>query len=185
MFNVKSAFMQALGQDRMTKDSGSALDAPEKGTLPVRNPWSGDIAFTVSPAGAVELDRVVQAAKAAFRQFVKTPAHQRASWLNGAASAMEQASKSIIEATIAHIGKPRRAAEMEVKRSIAFVRACAQHLHGQGGEVVPLDMVPAGTGFHSHQDAEVRINPQALEAMPVPAPAPMEQLQPVGSAEEE
>ena len=147
MFNVKSAFTQALGQDRMTKDSGSALHASEKGTFPVRNPWSGDIAFTVSPAGAVELDRVVEAAKAAFRQFVKTPAHQRASWINGAASAMEQASKSIIEATIAHIGKPRRAAEMEVKRSIAFVRACAQHLHGQGGEVVPLDMVPAGTGL--------------------------------------
>ena len=81
----------------MTKDGGSALDGSEKGTFPVRNPWSGDIAFTVSPAGAVELDRVVQAAKAAFRQFVKTPAHQRASWLNGAASAMEQASKSIIQ----------------------------------------------------------------------------------------
>jgi DNA-directed RNA polymerase subunit beta' len=59
------------------------------------------------------------------------------------------------------------------------------YLVGLKENVILGHLVPAGTGFHSHQDAEVRINPQALEAMPVPAPAPMEQLQPVGSAEEE
>jgi len=36
---------------------------------------------------------------------------------------------------------------MEVKRSIAFVRACATHLHSLKGEVVPIDMVPAGVGL--------------------------------------
>jgi acyl-CoA reductase-like NAD-dependent aldehyde dehydrogenase len=134
----------------MTKNSGGGsapVSASEKAAFALRNPWTGDIAFTVSPAGADQVDRTVQAAKTAFRQFVKTSAHQRAAWLNGAASAMEKEAKSIVEATIAHIGKPRRAAEMEVKRSIAFVRACAQHLHGHGGEVVPLDMVPAGAGL--------------------------------------
>ena len=59
------------------------------------------------------------------------------------------------------------------------------YLVGLKENVILGHLVPAGTGFHSHQDAEVRINPQALETMPVPAPAPMEQLQPVGSAEEE
>jgi acyl-CoA reductase-like NAD-dependent aldehyde dehydrogenase len=117
------------------------------GSFSVRNPWTGDVAFTVLSAGADQLERSVLAAKAAFRQFVKTPGHLRAAWLNGAATAMEEEAGSIVEATIAHIGKPRRAAEMEIKRSIAFIRACAQHLHGPGGTVVPLDMVPAGTGL--------------------------------------
>jgi DNA-directed RNA polymerase subunit beta' len=58
------------------------------------------------------------------------------------------------------------------------------YLVGLKENVILGHLVPAGTGFHSHQEAEVRINPQALEAMPADAPAPMEQLQPVGSAEE-
>jgi DNA-directed RNA polymerase subunit beta' len=32
-------------------------------------------------------------------------------------------------------------------------------------------LVPAGTGFHTHQEAEVRIHPTALDAAP-PPPAP-------------
>ena len=47
-------------------------------------------------------------------------------------------------------------------------------------------LVPAGTGFHMHQDSEVRISPEALEAMGVrppvaPTAAP---LQPVETAAE-
>jgi DNA-directed RNA polymerase subunit beta' len=59
------------------------------------------------------------------------------------------------------------------------------YLVGLKENVILGHLVPAGTGFHSHQDAEVRINPQALEAMPASTPGPMEQLQPVGSIEVE
>ena len=122
----------------------SALAAEMDGEFSVRNPWSGSVAFTVRPGGAARIESSVRAAKVAFRQFIKTPAHQRASWLNGAAAAMEKVAGQLVEMTIAHIGKPRKAAEMEVKRSIAFIRACATHLHSLGGEVVPIDMVPSG-----------------------------------------
>ncbi len=125
----------------------SALAAAKDGEFSVRNPWSGSVAFTVRPVGASQIESSVQAAKAAFRQFIKTPAHQRAAWLNGAAAAMEKVAGELVEMTIAHIGKPRKAAEMEVKRSIAFVRACATHLHSLKGEVVPIDMVPTGAGL--------------------------------------
>ncbi|MCA6106727.1 aldehyde dehydrogenase family protein [Bradyrhizobium cenepequi] len=120
---------------------------PNDAEFSVRNPWTGRVTFVVRPTGADQIERCVQAAKAAFRQFLKTPAHQRASWLNGAASAMEKEAPQLVEMTIEHIGKPRKAAEMEVRRSIAFIRACAMHLHGLGGEVVPIDMVPAGAGL--------------------------------------
>src|SRR6185437_5711817 len=102
----------------------SALAAAKDGEFSVRNPWTGGVAFIVRPGGADQIESSTQAAKVAFRQFIKTPAHQRASWLNGAAAAMEKVASQLVEMTIAHIGKPRKAAEMEVKRSVAFVRAC-------------------------------------------------------------
>jgi acyl-CoA reductase-like NAD-dependent aldehyde dehydrogenase len=135
--------------DQMTtSNTGSLATAPAKTEeFSVRNPWTGEVAFVVRPGGSAEVESSVQAAKAAFRKLVKTPAHQRASWINGAVAAMEKVAGELVEMTIAHIGKPRKAAEMEVKRSIAFVRACATHLHGLNGEVVPLDMVPNGAGL--------------------------------------
>lgn len=124
-----------------------ALASAKEGEFSIPNPWTGEVAFIVRAGGAGQIESSVQAAKASFRQFIKAPAHQRASWLNGAAAAMEKVAAQLVDMTVAHIGKPRKAAEMEVKRSIAFVRACATHLHSLAGEVVPIDMVPAGTGL--------------------------------------
>ncbi len=74
----------------MTTNSVNSPAAPKDGAFSVLNPWAGGVAFSVHPVGIDQVGRTVQAAKAAFRQFIKTPAHQRASWLNGAASAMEK-----------------------------------------------------------------------------------------------
>jgi DNA-directed RNA polymerase subunit beta' len=57
------------------------------------------------------------------------------------------------------------------------------YLVGLKENVILGHLVPAGTGFHSHQEAEVRINPQAVEALaPVTPPRPT-QLQPAGTPE--
>jgi DNA-directed RNA polymerase subunit beta' len=51
------------------------------------------------------------------------------------------------------------------------------YLVGLKENVILGHLVPAGTGFHMHQEAEVRIHPQALEGLPqlpprTPAPSP-------------
>src|SRR5262249_9509019 len=46
------------------------------------------------------------------------------------------------------------------------------YLVGLKENVILGHLVPAGTGFHMHQDAEVKIHPQALEHLPGAAPAP-------------
>jgi DNA-directed RNA polymerase subunit beta' len=58
------------------------------------------------------------------------------------------------------------------------------YLVGLKENVILGHLVPAGTGFHSHQEAEVKINPQALEAASAVTQAAAEELQPVGSTEE-
>jgi DNA-directed RNA polymerase subunit beta' len=57
------------------------------------------------------------------------------------------------------------------------------YLVGLKENVILGHLVPAGTGFHSHQESEVRINQEALEravAAPAPAASPLE---PAGTAE--
>lgn len=136
-------------QPTKTFDGGRAISdgSTPVSSFDIHNPWTGEIAFTVTPAGIGGVESAAGKAADAFRRFSKSPTHQRAAWLQGAAAELEKVSSTIVEATIAHIGKPRRAAEMEVRRSIAFVRACVQHVHHAAGEVLPLDSVPAGTGL--------------------------------------
>jgi DNA-directed RNA polymerase subunit beta' len=58
------------------------------------------------------------------------------------------------------------------------------YLVGLKENVILGHLVPAGTGFHTHQEAEVRINPQALEGVAPPAaPRPVEELEPAVTAE--
>jgi DNA-directed RNA polymerase subunit beta' len=60
------------------------------------------------------------------------------------------------------------------------------YLVGLKENVILGHLVPAGTGFHAHQEAEVRIHPQALEgapALPV-KPAAQPTLEPAATASE-
>jgi DNA-directed RNA polymerase subunit beta' len=58
------------------------------------------------------------------------------------------------------------------------------YLVGLKENVILGHLVPAGTGFHSHQGAEVRITAQALESLsPTPPDGPAPQLEPVAATE--
>ncbi len=52
------------------------------------------------------------------------------------------------------------------------------YLVGLKENVILGHLVPAGTGFHTHHEAEVRIHPQALEGLAPLPPAPPAQLEP-------
>jgi DNA-directed RNA polymerase subunit beta' len=47
------------------------------------------------------------------------------------------------------------------------------YLVGLKENVILGHLIPAGTGFHMHQDAEVKLNPEALEMLGIPAAAAM------------
>ena len=57
------------------------------------------------------------------------------------------------------------------------------YLVGLKENVILGHLVPAGTGFHTHQDAEVRIHPEAVEGAGVPAPVRPAQLETAGATE--
>jgi DNA-directed RNA polymerase subunit beta' len=57
------------------------------------------------------------------------------------------------------------------------------YLVGLKENVILGHLVPAGTGFHSHQEAEVRIHPEAVEGVEVPGPARPTEFETAGAAE--
>lgn len=117
------------------------------GQITLLDPWTQSVAFQVKPAGRDVVEQAARSARKAFLDASQSSVHQRSQLLTAAAKMLEGGFDELVTMTISHIGKPRRAAEMEVRRSIAFMQACAQHAHNLGGEVIPLDAVPAGKGL--------------------------------------
>jgi acyl-CoA reductase-like NAD-dependent aldehyde dehydrogenase len=136
--------------------------------IEVIDPWTGLISFRAMPAGNEGVAAAVARAKAAFHQHRFTAVAKRATWLEATAAAVEQRSARLVESIISHIGKPRRAAEMEVRRSVAFIKTCAQQVHRLGGEVIPLDTAPAG----AHLFGFTRRIPYGVVAAVTPFNAP-------------
>jgi acyl-CoA reductase-like NAD-dependent aldehyde dehydrogenase len=104
-----------------------------------------EIAQIIDPDAAT-VDAVVKNAHAAYLANRESSIAQRVAWLNAAADAVEKAEGPIVQSLIRAIGKPRRAATFEAKRSAQFLRVTAQQLPHLGGEVLPLDTTPLGVG---------------------------------------
>jgi acyl-CoA reductase-like NAD-dependent aldehyde dehydrogenase len=127
--------------------AGKTTGASDAKPFEVLDPWTGQMALRVLPGTATAVADAISAAMAAFKANVGASSASRIAWLEGAAEKLERREERIVEMMIAHVGKPRRAAQFEVRRSAAFIRGCARHVHGLGGETLPLDTVPAGAGL--------------------------------------
>lgn len=114
----------------------------------VTNPWTNEVVHSFRGVGTEGVDAYVKRAGAAFREHLHCTVHERAGWLERAAAAIEAKAGNLAALAIAHIGKPKRAATMEMRRSAAFVSACATHLHTMTGDLLTLDAVPVGKGHY-------------------------------------
>jgi acyl-CoA reductase-like NAD-dependent aldehyde dehydrogenase len=127
--------------------AGKTMGALDAKPYEIPNPWTGQMALQVLPGTVTAVADAISAAMAAFNANLGASSASRIAWLEGAAEMLERREERIVEMMIAHIGKPRRAAQFEVRRSAAFIRGCARHVHELGGETLPLDTVPAGAGL--------------------------------------
>lgn len=109
-------------------------------------PHDGKTIGRISEAGKEGVALAVRAAGAAFAQHRKQPTHIRIGWLKAAAAALTGASEEIAAIICADVGKPIRMATFEVRRGAEFLEATASALSQLGGETLPLDVTPPGTG---------------------------------------
>ena len=126
----------------------AAPTGAEVTTFEIINPWTGSICFSVTAAGDEGAAAAVAKAKTGIPP---EPLYRYGQARRLAGSSGRCRRRAALGSTGSKhrcdIGKPRRAAEMEVRRSAAFIRNCAHQVQHLGGEVIPLDTAPAGAGL--------------------------------------
>ena len=135
--NVDTTYPWIDGKDHKISDTRvEALHAP----------WNGELVAKVAMADNATIETAVSSSYNAFQKNIGASAAERAVWLRDAANELEKEKDAIAEITMRALGKPRRACGVEVGRSVAFPRLCAEELLRMEGEVLPLDALPMGAG---------------------------------------
>lgn len=115
-------------------------------TVEVRDPHSGAFLAAVHQADEHDCRDAVISSKAAFDSTRSTTGYQRAAMLRSVADGLRTRKEECARLIVAEAGKPVTLARAEVDRAISTFTLAAEEATRMYGEVVPLDIVPAGTG---------------------------------------
>jgi acyl-CoA reductase-like NAD-dependent aldehyde dehydrogenase len=113
-------------------------------SLPIRNPYSGDLIGRAELAGPADIAAALDAAVAAAPAAAALPSHVRAAVLDRIGAAVAERRESLARLLAAEAGKPLALARTEIDRAIFAFRQGAQEAVRMGGEVIPMDLQPHG-----------------------------------------
>jgi succinate-semialdehyde dehydrogenase/glutarate-semialdehyde dehydrogenase len=113
------------------------IGAGERGTIDVRNPVDGGVLAPLPVATDADLDEAVALADAAFRQWRRTPAFDRAAILHRAADLLRERAHDIAVATTMEQGKPLAEATGETYGAAGILDWFAEEARRAYGRVVP------------------------------------------------
>jgi acyl-CoA reductase-like NAD-dependent aldehyde dehydrogenase len=122
------------------------MKTAERETAVIRAPHDGSEVGVCTLAGPEEVRGALDANVAAARACREMPAYERAQALRTIADAMVQQHEDLSHTLALEAGKPISQARIEVDRAIAVFRDAAEEATRIGGDVIPIDSVPAGKG---------------------------------------
>jgi acyl-CoA reductase-like NAD-dependent aldehyde dehydrogenase len=125
-----------LGGASSTKESYQAI----------RNPFDDSLVGEVGLGSEQDLERAIAGAVGAFREWSRSPAHQRALVLEKIALAIDAEQAELGRLIARESGKPIRYAKAEVARAASTFRLGAAEARTLGGEVMPSDQLPGAEG---------------------------------------
>ncbi len=114
-------------------------------TITVRSPYDGEVIGEIPSQGQAEVDAAVAIAKAALARG-PLPLWQRAQILDLAASRLAARRDEFAEIVAREAAKPIKTARAEAERAVGTFQFAAAEARKFGGEMVPLDAIPAGEG---------------------------------------
>jgi glyceraldehyde-3-phosphate dehydrogenase (NADP+) len=114
--------------------------------LEVRNPYDSNLVGTTWLAGDAEFDRAADAAVAAAGEMRRLPAYRRAEILTAASATLQRRRDELARTLAGEAGKPIKDATVEAERAAQTFQAAADEARRLGGDVVPMDLAPHGTG---------------------------------------
>src|SRR5262245_58331051 len=120
--------------------AGESCDAADKASIEIRNPATGEVVDRVPQATPQDVDRAIDAAQTALKNWAATPSSRRAGILNSAAQKLTEKEKDLARLLTQEQGKPLREAVAEIRRFIHTI----EHYAGlaktiRGGYVPDLD----------------------------------------------
>lgn len=121
--------------------SNSAAAQP----IVVRSPYDGSVIGEVPSMSAADVDRAVATAKRALHEQ-QLPLWKRAEILDRAAARLTERRDEFARIIAAEAAKPIRTARVEAERAVGTFQFAAAEARKLGGEMIPLDAIPAGEG---------------------------------------
>src|SRR5438128_1319405 len=118
----------------------------ERETAVIRAPQDGSEVGVVALAGPEDVRAALEANVAGARACREMPAYARAATLRKVADGLETGRAEFARTLALEAGKPIAQAKTEIDRAIAVFRDGAEEATRIGGEVLPADVVPTGTG---------------------------------------
>ena len=108
----------------------------------VRSPYDDSVVAIVHRAGALEIERAIDGAAAAFAVTRRLPSWQRAQILEKISAGIAARAEELARVIALEAGKPIRTARLEVNRAVFTFKVAAEESKRMYGELVPLDWLP-------------------------------------------
>ncbi len=115
-------------------------------TATIRSPYDGAEVGTHPLASPADMDFAIATNVAATDECRHLPAYERAACLRRIADGLDAQRPAFATLVAREAGKPIAQARLEVDRAIFVFRDGAEEATRIGGEVIPLDVLPAGRG---------------------------------------
>ena len=113
-------------------------------TREIRSPYSGDVVGLAPLATREDVVRAIDAADRAAPEARKLPSHERAAVLQRTRVALLERGRRSRPCWRLEAGKPITSARLEIDRALFVLELAAEEAKRQGGELLPLDLLPAG-----------------------------------------
>lgn len=127
-------------------------------TVEIRSPYDNAIVGRHHRAGEREVGTAIESAERAFLTHRNDPPSVRAAALHSICRILERRSEEFAATICGEAGKPIRLARLEVERSLHTFNWSAEEAKRIGGEVLPLDVIPAGAG-HTGMTRRIPVGP--------------------------
>jgi len=112
----------------------------------VRAPFDGAAVGTHPLGTAQDMSAAVEANLGAAEACRRMPAFERAACLRRVAAGLRARADEFVRLLAREAGKPIAQARLEIDRAVFVLEDGAEEATRIGGEVIPLDVMPAGTG---------------------------------------
>ena len=114
-------------------------------TITVRSPYDDSVIGEIPAMSAADVDRAVAVAKKALHDN-PLPLWKRAEILDKAAARLTARCNEFASIVAREAAKPIKTARVEAERAVGTFQFAAAEARKLGGEMIPLDAIPAGEG---------------------------------------